>query len=426
MSVNSFLYFLYNCSWVLLVLVNGSFLFLLCGPFVSAKPKLLWKALLLLTFGGASGMVIWVGDNNLLFTLPVFLGLFGLCTQGDQTGRLAVGVIFFCLVMSICALLDTYLFLLQNYDVSTRLARPVIFGLLWLVLRRRLPCETVKLSHRLWKLVLALAAMPLCALIAVVLLTYQKYHSQEVYSLAMNQGLVVLPFVFLTSLALLLAISVLADHERLERAEQLADQRAVYYQELQRQQLQVRTLRHDLRNHLTVLQGLLEMGDTERAGDYLAQLAGSPALQGGPRLCENETANAVLAAKGEELRRAGLTCRPEISLPEHISIGDADLCALLGNAMDNAIEGARAAADREILFRCRAEKGLFMLRVENAMGGPVNPDLSTTKADRTAHGLGLAGMREIAGRYDGSLEAGPEGDRFSLVVCIPLQSSSQP
>ena len=51
-------------------------------------------------------------------------------------------------------------------------------------------------------------------------------------------------------------------------------------------------------------------------------------------------------------------------------------------------------------------KGLFMLQVENALAGDETPDLATTKADKTAHGFGLPGMREIAQtlwRFPGSL-----------------------
>ena len=182
----------------------------------------------------------------------------------------------------------------------------------------------------------------------------------------------------------------------------------------------MRTLRHDLRNHLTVLDGLLDRGNADAARAYLAQLAGSPALSGGGRLCEHEAANAVLTAKAEAMAREGL--RPDVaaSLPRELPVADLDLCALLGNALDNALEGARQAADRTVTVRCRAEKGLLMLRVENGLGGPVQPDLSTTKADKAAHGLGLAGMREIAERYGGTLEAGVRDGRFRLLASIPL------
>ena len=114
------------------------------------------------------------------------------------------------------------------YDLLVRLLRTAIFGILWLVLRRRFPEEQVHLSRRLWQVVLGLAAMPLCALVAVVLLTFQKYESAAVNTLAMHQGLVVLPFVLLTSIVLLSAVLILADHERLERASQLAGLREVY------------------------------------------------------------------------------------------------------------------------------------------------------------------------------------------------------
>lgn len=413
------LFFSYG-GWGLMTMASGAFLYLLCAPFVSLRKNTARKVLLLLTFGGSSGMVIWVGDNNLLFTLPVFLGVFWCCTQGDRVGRLAVGLIFFCLLMSVCALLDTYLVFLRGYDLITRLVRPVVFSLLYLLFRSRLPEGPVRLPRRLWKLILGLSAMPLCALVAVVLLTYQKNDSMLVNSLAMNQGLVVLPFVLLTCLILLQAILTLADHEELERTAQLAVTREVYYQGLRHEQTQVCTLRHDLRNHLTALYGLLEQGDTGQAMGYLEQIAGSPALKGTRRFCENEVANVVLSSKAETAQQLGLTADFQISLPKELPITDTDLCALLGNALDNAIEAARETQDKQIRVRCRADKGLFMLKVENALTGKEKPDLSTTKSDQRAHGFGLTGMGEIAARYGGSLEAGPMNGRFELLVCFPL------
>jgi len=377
------------------------------------------------TLGVSSGMVIWVGDLNLLYTLPVYFAMFMLCTEGDWVGRLAVCSIFFCLEMSVCAILDTYLEFSEIYDILTRIIRPVIFGGLWLAIRRRLPGEAVTLPRRLWKLVLALALMPLCALASVVLLTYDKYDSMFVYRLSMKLGLTVLPFVLLTALVLLFAIMILADHERLEQAERLTSLRESYYRNLQREQRQVRQLRHDLRNHLAAVQGMLEAGGTERALAYLEEIAGSPALRGSMRLCENEMANVVLASKAEEMERDGLNGDFAVSLPGELPITDADLCALLGNALDNAIEAARGTEDRKITVRCRAEKGLFMLRVENAVCGDVDPGLETTKADKTAHGFGIAGMREIAARYGGTLDAQAREGRFELVACFPLEIGGQ-
>lgn len=409
--------------WWIDILANGFFLYHLCRPFVMFRKGGLWKAVFLLTLAFSSGMVIWIGDPNLLYTLPIYFLLFFLCTRGDWVGRLTVCVVFFCLEMSVCALVDTYVQAVDTdrlYDLLVRLLRTAIFGAFWLLLRRRFPAEQVHLTRRLWQVVLGLASMPLCALIAVVLLTFQKYESAAVDTLALNQGLLVLPFVLVTSLVLLVAILILADHERLERASQLAGLREVYYQGLQQQERQVRQLRHDMRNHLTVVQGLLERGDTQGAVGYLEQMAGSQALQGVRRFCENESANVVLSAKAEAMEQAGITADFAVSLPKDLPVADTDLAALLGNALDNAIEGVQNAAVKKITLRCRVDKGLLMLRLENPVGGEVNPDLSTTKADKFSHGFGIPGMREIAERYHGTLDADVKDGCFILFICLMI------
>ena len=90
---------------------------------------------------------------------------------------------------------------------------------------------------------------------------------------------------------------------------------------------------------------------------------------------------------------------------------------------DNAQEAALQTCDHRVLLRCRTEKGLFMLRVVNAFQGPLPPDLVTSKEDKSAHGFGVPGMREIAERYGGALDIRASGGRFELIASLPL---SQP
>lgn len=415
----------YHALYYGTLLLSSFLLYRLASSFLTPRPRLWWKLLLGLTLGGSSAMIIWVGDLNLFYTFPIFFLLVLLSTQGDWVGRLAVTIIFFCLIMPVCAFLDTYTDLLSPiphhyYDALTRLIRPAVFSLLYLFLRRRLPQEPVTLPRRLWTLVLWLSFMPLLALVSAVLLAYPEWVSQAAYAMAMRQGLVLLPFSCITAVVLLLVILALADHEELERQVHLAGLQAVYYQGLQREQTQVRTLRHDLRNHITAVQGLLAQGETDKAIRYLDQLTASPSLSGGKRFCDNAAANVVFAAKAQEMDQRGLRGTFQISLPRDLAIGDADLCALLGNALDNAMEAAEKSDEKTVAVRCRAEKGLFMLRVENPLAGDEKADWSTTKKDKAAHGFGLPGMREIARRYGGSLEARAADGQFELVVCLPL------
>lgn len=401
----------------------GTPAFLLCRPFADLRGRRWQKALMLLGLGYMGSLPIWVGDPNLLYALPVFLAAFLLCTRGDGAGRLAVAVIFFCLIMSLSALVDNYaaevLWGGFTSDVFALLLRAAVLTGIWLALKKRLPEQPMSLSPRLWRLVLGLAAMPLCSLAAVVLLTGWEEHAPQLDTLALKMGLAVLPVALVTSVLLLFSITVLAEHETLEQARRLASLREAYYQSLRARESQVRQLRHDLRNHLTVLGGLLDRQQWAEACAYLDELGRQEGLQGPVRFCENEAANVVLAVKAAELEQAGVRADFKAQLPLSLPLTDTDLCALLGNALDNAREAAARSPDPWVRLRCRQDKGLFMLQVENPVAGPVAPDLATTKADRTAHGFGIPGMREIAQRCGGTLQAGEEQGNFRLVVCLP-------
>lgn len=407
---------------LLLVLADGLFVYLLTSPFVTFRKGRWPRLVLLLLYSGSCGMVIWIGDPNMIYTMLVFFPCFFLVTQGQFAHRLALAMIAFCYIMSACAMIDSYAYMAEGYDYIVRLLRPVVFGGIYFFFRKRLPGEPVSLSSGMWKLMLGLSAMPFFSLIAVVGLTYYRYDSL-VYIVSKNQGLAVLPAVLLGSLLLLRAIITLTDYERLQSESRLSALREMYYQGLQREQNQVRTLRHDMRNHMAVLQGLLDNGDTGKAEEYLRELLGSAALSGGRRICAHETANAVLSVKLGEMERLGIPSDLQVNLPEKLDISDTDLCALLGNALDNAMEACTKVKTPDIRLRCRMDKGMLMLMVSNPLSGDEKPGLGTTKADGKNHGFGLPGMTEIARRCGGSLDTRTEDGRFELIACIPMSTS---
>lgn len=408
---------------LLLMLADGLFVYLLTSPFVGFRKGRWPRLVLLLLYSGSCGMVIWIGDPNMIYTMLVFFPCFFLVTQGQFAHRLALAIISFCYIMSACAIIDSYAYMADGYDYIVRLLRPAVFGGIYFFFRKRLPGEPVSLSSGLWKLMLGLAAMPFFSLIAVVGLTYYRYNSIFAEIMSKNQGLAVLPVALLGSLLLLRAILTMSDYERLQSESRLSALREMYYQGLQREQNQVRTLRHDMRNHMAALQGLLDNGDTGKAAEYLRELLGSAALSGGRRICAHETANAVLSVKLGEMERLGIPADLQVDLPENLPLSDTDLCALLGNALDNAMEACAKVKTPDIRLRCRVDKGMLMLMVSNPLPGDEKPGLGTTKADGKNHGFGLPGMAEIARRCGGSLDTCTKDGRFQLIACIPMSTS---
>ena len=114
-------------------------------------------------------------------------------------------------------------------------------------------------------------------------------------------------------------------------------------------------------------------------------------------------------------------------LPSSLPIPDGDLCALLMNLLDNALEGAaRTPSGREkrIRFRMRLEKDFIPILCENTFDGHVEtaPDgtIQTTKADPASHGFGLAQMRAVAEKYDSILDVSWTEDRFTVQTAPQL------
>ena len=104
----------------------------------------------------------------------------------------------------------------------------------------------------------------------------------------------------------------------------------------------------------------------------------------------------------------------------------ADLYALFGNALDNAIEAVSELGDparRSISLVVRRAMGGVSIHVENYYAGErrfsADGMPETTKADRSSHGFGTRSMRQIAERYDGSFSAEAAGGVFRLDVILP-------
>lgn len=107
-------------------------------------------------------------------------------------------------------------------------------------------------------------------------------------------------------------------------------------------------------------------------------------------------------------------------------VNSLDLCALFGNAMDNAMEAVQELSEpqlREIQVRIGADRGLAMLCFRNYFDGRVKKQgerLLTRKGDGASHGYGLENIRRLAERYGGTAAYEIQGQEFSLNILIPL------
>ena len=205
----------------------------------------------------------------------------------------------------------------------------------------------------------------------------------------------------------------LSMQEELERQEER-------YREQEQAEEEIRALRHDMRNSYLLLHGLLEQNRKEEALAWLEKESG--ALSGVPEHIRTQSGavSAVLNGKLNLARREGISvsCRIAASLA---GIEERDLCRLLGNLLDNALEAARKTQNGTMdLVLCGGE-GYLQIDLENASAKPLlltDGRARTDKEDPKSHGRGLRIVRQIVEKYDGMMRV--ENREGSVTVRVVL------
>ena len=203
--------------------------------------------------------------------------------------------------------------------------------------------------------------------------------------------------------------------------------------ELERLYSGVRSMKHDMKNQLAVLENLIgRQNGSEELPGYLEQLGRTLGKLDIPFQTGSTVVDSLLLMKYHEVSEKF----PEISFeaddlifPKECRIQPTDLCIILGNALDNAIEAcAKPGADagqngRFIRLYSRCQQDMLLLTVVNSFNGELKITQgsafpATTKPDSDAHGIGMHNIRTASGRYRGGVSWEADGNRFTLTVML--------
>lgn len=190
-------------------------------------------------------------------------------------------------------------------------------------------------------------------------------------------------------------------------------------------------MRHDMKNHGLCLTRLLAEEKTEEAVHYLEQL--NIRMEQGETLIQTGSVyvDALLNPKYLQAQKLGIDISIEMSVPGEEKIAAVDLCCLLANALDNAIEacerGIRAGAPAGwIRMKSKMHSHYWVAEVSNSIHAPVCVEhgkfLSSKRmhfTDRPARGVGLQNIQAVTDSYGGVLEVSCK-EIFTLTVMLPL------
>ena len=223
----------------------------------------------------------------------------------------------------------------------------------------------------------------------------------QVY-IVMSIALLFLLFLFNT--IFLLMANSLNKNARLQQENQLLSMQQQRYESLKAAIEEARQARHDLRHQLCQLAALAEEGNLEKIKAYLSgAVSRIPSLE--LHFCENRAADGVVGYYCALAKREQIPFSVQLDLPECLPVDEINLCLVLSNLLENALEASlrTAPARRRIKLTAYLHgNSLALIQVENTYDGVIREKGGVFQSSkRKGEGVGLQSVRHIAEKSGG-------------------------
>lgn len=180
--------------------------------------------------------------------------------------------------------------------------------------------------------------------------------------------------------------------------------------------------RHDMRHHLNLIGGLLTDGDIPGAIEYICQTQSDIDKITPFRYCCNNTMNLILSFFAGRAKANGINFTAEVQLPQNISIEETELCALLSNGLENAVNACAEVTEeglRRLHINCQTHKGNLLIFIENSFNGNILIDNGLLRSEHQGHGYGMKSIMMITRKYNGYCSYTAQDHTFTLRIVLP-------
>ena len=196
-----------------------------------------------------------------------------------------------------------------------------------------------------------------------------------------------------------------------------------HYREVENMYRQIRGWRHDYRNHIQVMKALAAQGDLAGIQDYLDKLDTDLNTVDTVIKTGNAMADAILNSKISLAKSRHIPVQADAHVPVKLRMSELDLCVILGNLFDNAIEASLSLPEEQRLIRVYMDMKGTQLYISftnfTATGKQkkIGRRFATTKG--AGHGFGRVRIDNIIEKLDGYLSRNSEDGAFTTEILIP-------
>lgn len=225
------------------------------------------------------------------------------------------------------------------------------------------------------------------------------------------------------------AISLKYNYQIIENQVELQRQN---YQKLNESLQQMYTAKHDFRQHISAIRSMMQQEKLKEALEYIEQFNQNELSNILPTLCHNFVADSIVKYYMSLAISKSIIFQPQLNIPEEIGIKPLDLCVVLGNCLENAIEACEKLGnekEKTIKIESHIVGALLVIKILNNYNGQIikfGETIQSTKNDAShgTHGIGLNSVFEIVHRYNGDLDIKYTQDEFEVDIIMNIKGLS--
>lgn len=259
-------------------------------------------------------------------------------------------------------------------------------------------------------------------------------YAAVVYADLLHSGNPVLVEFIPTALAIFFIAFLTTYHALTQKKAQAELEKNILHTQLKQSGLEVQALRqtesqtaiyqHNMRYHLTAIEGFLSAGSTAQAQAYIRKVHQDIEAITPRRVCENELVNLVCSAFLHQAEQQNIRFSVDARLPQDLAVSDTELCAILSNGLENAFHAVRdlEPALRWVEFFCGLRANSILLEVINPYEGTVTLRDGLPVSTQEGHGFGCRSIRAVADQYRGLCSFEAVDGLFTFRVVLPNTS----
>lgn len=272
-------------------------------------------------------------------------------------------------------------------------------------------------------------SIPPFVYVVVLVADYSSYYGamltfDETLFKDVSQGLMLCSALLVTSCLAYIVCKYFSVSQKQKVAKHQLELQLKHYESMIEANRDIRSFRHDITNNLFSLDILLCEGRLAEAREYIGKLNGKIAdTKKNKFYTGNYLADAIFADKAATAEQCGISVDFSGTIPQE-GIENYDLCTILSNAMDNAIDACREISPCTIKIMANETEMDFFLRISNPTKNKLhikNNRLKTSKADKANHGFGLKNIESVVKKYNGITSINCENNIFTLEASMILK-----